>query len=260
MSKRRRSSQGRLGRNRKKQRIYTIAGSAPGRQFVTRTMGPLAQSESKYFDAFLEDKTISEAVNMTAREADPATLDTLCVPTAGSDINNRIGRQIAVYKIDIRGTLNYSLHQDAPDVLPPPVTRFILYIDQQTNGTQSQSEQLMEIEGTPVLNNVINAFQNKANFGRFRVLKDFTVNPGPAITFNDATGAAGTASGSMTFPQRKWRCKHKFRNPLHIRFNATDGGSVADIIDNSLHLIAIVGNGTGATTISYMARSYYKDA
>lgn len=224
------------------------------RNFVPRTMGPFAASESKYFDSFKESLTLDEASAATRKEADPATLNTLFCPQEGSDIDNRIGRKVAVHKIVLKMVLVPDVTSTAAAAVTGSIVRIGLVIDEQTNGTQAQSEDVYEAIGTPTVPNNANYFQNKANFGRFRVLKDKCYPMGPAMVFNDAAG-----TGTYTFQEKCIKWTRKFVSPVIVKFNGTNGGTVGDIVDNSFHLYAWKNNGAGNYALSYTCRTYYKD-
>lgn len=222
------------------------------RSFVPRTMGPFAASESKYFTTEFGNNILS-TTNWTGTELDPATILSLCCPQEGSDIDNRIGRKISVYKIALRGLLQWDLEGDEPDILPSPAFRLILYIDQQTNGTQAQGEQVM----TPVASSDeigFCSFQNLANLGRFRVLKD-KVYRGTTMT----AGTDGTNTVSVSTAPIPFKMTVRFRKPVIVRFNATNGGTIGDIVDNSFHLIGCKSSPYHTVNLTYQCRAYFKD-
>lgn len=226
------------------------------RRFVARTKGPFANTESKYFDTYVEAAAINSTAAMSGKEMDPATQGCLNCPVEGNDMNNRVGRRIEIYKVVIRGVLNNTGAGDLADPLGPGIFRYILYIDKQANGTQSQSEDLLSTVGAgPTIVNNVNAFQSIANLGRFRVLKDRILRPGVAIAFNDSA-----TTGTQKCPDKYFKCSHKFKKPLITRFNATNGGTYADIVDNAIHFILYSNDDGQAWTCSYHARLYYKDA
>lgn len=241
----------RFGPIRTPQATYTRRS----RQFVSRTMGPFSVSESKYFDSYLANSAIAEGDSWQGTELDPATLDTLVVPTEGSDIDNRIGRKISIYKIALRGLIANAPEQNAGDIFRSPAYRFILYLDQQTNGVQSQGEELMAAPGTASLPLTFLTFQNLSNLGRFRVLRDVVIRP------RDITsGTDGTNTTSQNLADIPFRMVVKFRKPIVMKFNSTSGGTVGDIVDNSFHLIGQKSGAGFASSLYYQCRAYYKDA
>lgn len=213
-------------------------------------------SESKYFTSLVSSRAMPESQNWADTELDPTTLNTLCVPSEGSDIDERIGRKISVYKIAIRGTISMTTASDQPDILNSPSFRLILYIDQQTNGAQSQGEQVMAPPSpTATVLTAFNSFQNLASLGRFRILRDKTYR-GTEL----AVGTDGANTSSINSIQIPFKMTVKFRNPIIMRFNSTNGGTVADIVDNSFHLIGCKSSTAYDHTIDYQCRTYYKDA
>jgi hypothetical protein len=87
--------------------------------------------------------------------------------------------------IRIRGVVRSESEQNQTATDYGNLIRIILCIDQQTNGSQMNGEDLMQDPVTNSSNVSINSFQNLQNLGRFRVLKDktFTLN-NPAVTYD----------------------------------------------------------------------------
>lgn len=226
-----------------------------GMYTVPRTRGALAQTERKYFDTFLSAKAVVAATDWTATEVDPATLNTLFAPVQGDDINQRVGRKVHVLKITIRGVIRVpaQANQTASDAAS--CVRLILYLDKQTNGAQAQGENLMSGPGAANALLCPNTFQSTANFGRFRVLKDlYLTMQNPALGYD---GTNMEVNGLI----KPFKISINFRLPVIIRFNDTNGGTVADIIDNSFHMVATATNVADlAPLLYYQCRVVYMDA
>jgi len=240
------------------------ASSRPGYYTVARTRGPYSKGEMKYYDSILSASGISvpASTNWTGTEFDPAasigttpvaTPLTLCVPKQGPAINERVGREITVHKIKVRGVVSAApiINADVAATLAENSCRVILVQDCQTNSTQCQGEDVME-----AISNAAGwlSYQNIDNFGRFKVLKDKLFQcENHSIQWQDATHM--TISG--------WRKNFKwninFKIPVRIRFNATNGGTVADIIDNSFHIIANSNSINPQNRLQYKCRVCYKD-
>lgn len=232
-----------------KARAYPRRRYTPVRQYVPRTMGPFSASESKYFDTEENIAVANFATTWAGTEIDNTTLSCLFAPSEGSDIDNRIGRKVQVYKLALRGQYNSTPSTNQADSLAPNFCRIIIYMDTQTNGTQSQGEDLMAGSAS----NAITSFQNLANLGRFRVLRDFNVKLREVNTMTDGTNTSSQAIGTSP-----WKATIKFKKPVIVKFNATNGGTIGDIVDNSFHIIAMEQGGyTG--NIQYNCRTYYKD-
>lgn len=231
-------------------KMYPSLRQAP----VPRPRSVFSVTERKYFDSHLNASALASPTTWAGTELDPATLNTLFAPTQGSDINNRIGRKVAVMKITMRGVIRAPAQTNETATDDYSCCRLILYMDQQTNGAQAQGENLMANPGAAsgILN--VMTYQNTANFGRFRVLKDKFINLGnPAISWDGTNMEQQGVSRTFKFTV-------KFRKPVIIQFNATNGGTVADIVDNSFHLIGATTSTGIAPAVSYQCRVVYTDA
>lgn len=217
-----------------------------GYSSVARTRGAAVTGEMKYFDTAVNATALAASTDWTGTEFDPATFNTLCVPQVGAGINQRIGKAIKVLKLKIDG--NITVPSAAFGVEDAIVVRLLLVQDQQTNSAQAQGEQVMTSGAVSALL-AVNQFQNIDNFGRFRVLKDkkFIVQNPNALGLNHA-------GLSHSF---KMTCL--FKKPVQVRFNATNGGTVADIVDNSFHIMCNVSDNDLAPNITYVSRVCYKE-
>lgn len=231
--------------------VYRQAGQPRALTFVPRSLGtPMAVTERKYFDSEASITLVVPGASWAGAEADPTTKLTLCVPVTGNDFNNRVGRKIDVLGIRIKGfiTASMQLNQTAADA--QPFVRYILVQDKQTNAGQLNAEDVINSGAGSV---ALAMFQNPAFFGRFKVLKDKTLRlPMPTITY-DGTNLEQTG---FTVP---FKCSYTFKKPVRVNFNATNGGTIADITDNSFHLIAGVSDSLLAPTFNYKARAVFVD-
>lgn len=252
---RRQQMRAKLGQGaRTKYRYYQFKPYAGQRQFVPRTMGPFSVTESKYFDSFVNATAVPESTDWTGTEVDPAA-ESLFTPQEGSDIDNRIGRKVSVYKLAIRGYISQAIASDQADILANTLIRLILFIDTQTNGVQAQGENLMASPGAATQALTFCTFQNLQNLGRFRVLRDKVIRPTIEVAGTDGANTNSIQSNPVHF-----KMTVKFKKPIIVRFNATNGGTVGDIIDNSFHLLAQKSGSNFTHNISYQCRTYYKDA
>lgn len=222
-----------------------------GYDTVARTRGVYATGEMKYFDTRVNQNPIPAQADWQATEQDPATFNTLCVPQVGAGINQRIGKAINVHKIKIHGYVELPSFQTQVSGLIGPVIRLLLVQDLQTNGTQMQGEQVMTPDTTT--RNAVCAFQNIDNFGRFRVLKDKTLVLQDPNLVEDNVAPSWTANGKAS--PFKWTIL--FKKPVQVRFNATNGDTIADIVDNSFHVLANCS--TGSLVLNYNCRVCYKE-
>lgn len=248
----RRKGLGGGARGLKRARAMGLFDPQPIRRFVPRTRGPFSKSESKYFDAEVDDFAVP------ANGAWAATNDvfkgTIAIPQEGSDIDNRVGRKISVYKVALRGIIRPNVVSDQADVLTEPSFRLIFWMDTQTNATVTTSASLMAAPANAEADNVFCTFQNTANFGRFRVLKDMIIYPRTSTAGTDGANTLSVGMSSIPF-----KITHKFRKLLNIKFNGTNGGTIGDIVDNSLYLSIQASNSSFAPSITCLSRVYYKD-
>lgn len=229
-------------------------GARPGYPTVARTRGVYGQGEMKYFDSFRSAQDVAEGATWAGTELDPTATNTLFVPQEGSAINQRIGRKVKVFKVKIRGIIQTVIASDQADVLPAPLTRLVLYLDQQTNSTQAQGEDVMATPGAATNALAACVYQNLANFGRFKVLKDKTYQTRMVTAAPD-----GAATVSVAIPDIPFKWNINYPGGIDVHFNATNGGTVADIVNNSWHIIGIKSSSRFSSELSYQCRVCYKE-
>lgn len=246
MSKRQREGNDKSKGSRKKKRRTNRKGFSS----VARTRGAAVTGEMKYFDTTYSG-AIVENHDWTGSEADPATFLTLFDPIVGAGVNQRIGKSCKVLKIKMNMSVVCPLQTNVTGTDNAADIRIIVYQDKQTNSAQAQGEQVMTA-GTGDANGYL-AFQNIDNFGRFRVLMDkmFTLQ-NPNLSW-DGTNMEQQGLG------KTWKFSKSFKKPVVVRFNNTNGGTVADIVDNSFHVIAITDNDDLVPTLTYNCRVNYKE-
>lgn len=230
-----------------------------GYSTVPRTRGVYAKGEMKYFSSAREATNILGGNDWAGANVDPnaipvANINTIFAPTQGSGINQRIGKACKIYKIKIRGHVNCAPEVNQTTGANPADIRVLLVQDLQTNGTQAAGNLVMETVAANALLNV-DAFQNIDNFGRFRVLKDKSF----ILEDPNMTAVSATEHNTNGLTKRfKWNIT--FRKPIQVRFNATNGGTIADIVDNSFHMYAYASSTSGlAPYISYNCRICFKE-
>lgn len=177
----------------------------------------------------------------------------LCAPTVGAALNQRVGRKITVRKIKVHGHIAIPAQAAQAAADSACKIRIVLVQDQQTNAGQMTSAQLFQ-DATAAAT-TINTFQNPNNFGRFRVLKDKML----AISNLNMAGSPTAADIIQGSYRLNFKFNVNFRLPVEVHFNAVNGGTVLDIVDNSFHLLCGVDSVSYAPTINYYSRVCYKD-
>ncbi|AXH75782.1 MAG: putative capsid protein [Cressdnaviricota sp.] len=248
----------RMATEAQKFQVYPKPSFSPGyapmqRNYVVpRTTGGQSggPGEMKYFDTYMQGNQIVSANTWAGTEMDPATFNCLLAPTVGSAYNQRIAREVKVHKIKISGTLSANKLATV-DAVNAVNLRLILVQDQQTNASQMQGEQLMSGGAVDLLG--VSTFQNIDNFGRFRVLKD------KRYTLGNPNFYEGGTTYKRNGLKIQFKMSYKFTKPVSVRFNATGGGSVADIVDNSFHIIANADSDDIAVNLYYNSRVSYRE-
>jgi len=231
---------------------------------VPRTQGAAVVGEMKYFDC--ENTGVSAAAvtntwvagtmtdpTATINLGSAAVATPLCLfaPTVGAALNQRIGRKVKVLKVKVCGYIDKGA-EAAQNTADAAITvRMMLVQDCQTNSTQMTGAQLMNDAST--VNTTINSFQNPNNFGRFKVLKEkkFTIQN---ANMAGEVAAANVIKEGLRIP---FKINVNFKVPVEVHFNATNGGTVADIVDNSFHIVC--GSTSAQCLIEYYSRVCYKE-
>jgi len=151
----------------------------------------------------------------------------------------------------ITGRIDCAAQANQVDIDSASMCRLLLVQDKQTNAAQLNSEDVIT---SGAASGATLMFQNPAFFGRFNVLKDKRwIFQSPTVSWDGTNLEQG---GLQKF--FKWNIK--FKKPVVVHFNATNGGTIADIIDNSFHVIGGCSNNSLAPTVTYKCRSTYLDA
>lgn len=205
--------------------------------------------ETKYFDAAMLKAPLNR-VNLNGAtgawdtsEIDPVTINTLFLPVLGVDRSNRIGRQVWVTHIEIRGSIYVdpvNINLPTPSFPDSSIARLILFVDKQTNGVRAKAEDVVYMNTTLDGNHIADLY-NVRYFDRFEILVDETFVLEDA-NFIQREGAMqlNYNGKSLTF---HWNVE--FLEPLIINFNNKNNGDISDIVDNSIHMIG-----------SYQGQSY----
>lgn len=238
-------------KGRPTKRAKVVQGTTRRQFFVARSFGnPRAVTERKYFDSERNAALAALTTSWAGGELDPATGNSLFFPVRGSDFNNIEGRKCQVLSIKIKGFFTMAAQANQTTTDDPGVIRICLVMDKQTNGAQLNAE---DVINSGAASQAISMFQNPAFFGRFKVLKDkFYSLQNPAITWD----GTNLEQNGLTKP---FKITHKFRKPIIVHLNATNGGTPADCIDNSFHVIGGCTNNELAQSIDYKCRITFID-
>lgn len=233
---------------------------------VARARGAAVTGEMKYFDVELQTYAIPAVTSTwvagtladpttTINLGDAAVATPLCLyaPKVSAALNGRIGRKIKVLKIKLNGTIFVATQGGVSTADAACKVRLMMVLDKQANATAMTGAQLMN-DATSAAT-TIHSFQNPNNFGRFRVLKEKVFHIDDLNLTGSPTAVDVIQSGRMI----PFKINYTFKKPLLVNFNATNGGTVADIIDNAVHIIAGTSNAAFVPSMQYYARTCYKE-
>ncbi len=246
MSKRRRQRQPFVRRRR---RVVARRRAMPRRRFRSaaniRTAGFLG-IEVKFYDTSLATAGLLATTDATGGEFDPSATIKLNTVIRGDGEQNRDGKQISMRNITVRGviTIDKQANQTVSD--EAPVIFIALVLDTQTNGATLNSEDVYtnksanaKLAATP--------FRNLLFAKRFRVLKSLRFRlPDPNMTY-DGTNI------EINGYHRQFEMFADLRG-MKCNFNAGTTEDVANIIDNSLHIVGFCSSQNLGPDINYNAR------
>lgn len=230
-------------------------GTRKGYKTVPRTMGVYGAGEMKYFDTERTSTAVPVSLTWANSEFQPnvGTPTTLLCPTVGSAINQRIARKVKVYKIRVKGLITVAPLANQTAGPAAQTVRILLVRDKQTNAAQAQGEEIIAAPTTGSALHAVSAFQSLANLGRFDVLKDKTLTiQGPQLSYDGTNIESAGLS-------RPFKMTHKYSKPIEVSFNAVNGGTIADVVNDSWCVYANSTNNDLAAAILYQARVYYKE-
>lgn len=238
---------------RQASRDYTRGAYSTQPMFVARSFGnPRAITERKYFDSEKDYTAIAAgSTSWAGGEYDP-TANSLFNPALGDDFNNRTGRKVQVLGINIRGAVHVppQTNQTATDYAS--TVRILLVQDKQTNAAQLNAEDVIN-SASATAGTAVYMFSNPAFFGRFKILKD------KQITIQNPNLSWDGTNMEQCGLERPFHIRIKFKKPVVVHYNSTNGGTVADIIDNSFHIIAQTSYAALVPYIVYKCRTTFLD-
>lgn len=216
-------------------------GSKP--QQKKKSVASLLTPEIKFLDSAYSG-TIPAPTDGSGGEADPATLLSLSSIAQGDGESTRDGKKCVVSSAFVSGTI-YCPPQINQTAVDTSATVYIaLVMDTQTNEAQLASEDVYVNPGG-IAATAATPLRNLKYTSRFRVLDRFEVATPQAVIAYDGTNME---TGGFQVP-----FKLSWKGQMPVTFSDT-GGIIADVVDNSLHVIAYCSNVTQALSLNYNAR------
>ncbi len=193
--------------------------------------------ELKFFDTELT----STVMSATWAALEPATTN-LSAVAQGDGESNRDGRKYTIKSVHIKGFFETTAQESQTTPPSDILVRVVLVHDTQTNGAQLTATEVMDAGGT----DDINSFRNLGFTKRFRVLDDQTMR---LVRLNTNEGAVNLFASAAT--QTPFTMNKVFKTPMNVLMSDT-GADIANVTDNSLHMIAITTS--TAALINYQCR------
>jgi len=202
--------------------------------------------ERKFYDTALVTSAIAAPTDASGGELDPSATSMISTPDVGDGPSQRDGRQISCLFCTVDGVINIPIGEDVVNPLIATTVFIAVVLDTQTNAAQMNSEDCFKNTGA----NAILAASPMKNllFGkRFRILKQRIFHFDPSVS------AEADNSFAWNGMQRTFRWFIPLKG-MRINFNAGTTASVANVIDNSIHVVGYCTNSASTVTLSYNAR------
>ncbi len=215
-----------------------------GRFRNIRTGGFIGK-ELKFYDTKLVASALTAPTDAAGGEHDPSATIVLNSVTQGDGEQQRDGRKMTMKSIYINGLVTVVPQANVTAGDPASVIYIALVLDTQTNGATIVSEEVYENKSADGIL-AASPMRNLQQSTRFRVLakKQFTMQ-NPNLSWD------GTNMEQQGL-SRTWKMYVNLKN-MNVLFKGTTE-SVANIVDNSLHLIAYTSSTSLAPLLYYNSR------
>lgn len=191
---------------------------------------------------FLDTELSSESFTTTWAAKNPTTKNCLNAVPEGDGESARNGRVYYVKSLHLKGVVNLPTNEALTDPQADSISRVCIVVDTQTNAAELTATEVMDGgQGKDEF-----AFRNLQHTKRFKVIWDKTFHIRPNIVNLGAINLFAHGNTNVAF-----RYNHVFKKPLKV-ICKSDGATVADITDNSIHVIGVADN--TLVTLSYQAR------
>jgi len=205
-----------------------------------RSGGYIGQ-EVKFIDYEYSGAT---AITVAGSEADPATALSLNAIATGDGPSNRIGREVDVRSIHVRGYVQFSAFKQAAITnYDSYFVRLLVVQDTQTNAQQLNAEDVVVDPTNAALEAVTP--RNLAFVKRFTVLADKIVRMPPTAMAWDGS--------DLNFQGARVPFEIFRKCPMRVTFQGTTA-AIGSIADNSIHVICIAANNAIEATLFYYSR------
>lgn len=243
--------------NRKKRRAVTVAKKRQPKFGNVRTGGFVGMNK-KFVDSANTGTALTAPTDASGGEIDATyivvaeVMGQLVGVGAGAGENLRVGSDITLLSLQIKGVVTCVAQTDQTAGDPPTHVFLAVVLDTQTNGAQLNSEDVFQnTSGVAVL--AASPVRDMEHSKRFKVLKTWE------MVFDHNTMTYDGTNIETNGMLQTFDCYI----PLDIRqqyITNTNSQAVASVSDNSLHLIGYCSSTTLAPTVAYNCRARFVDA
>lgn len=204
--------------------------------------GGYVGQEVKFYDSY---KVSTVPNSFATGNYDPSTVNCLYAPTKGTGATNRNGLKTTIKSIHVQFDFAAQLLETSTGVRYAPSIFVAIVADRQANATQPSPGDVWE---APAAQSVaILPYRKLENASRFQVLYSKNVTIYPVWTQN------GSDVYSQASGRKVWRWDKYFTKGMTVR-HVADGGTVADISTNSIHLFAWMADTAHSDVLVYQSR------
>jgi len=213
------------------------AKMAAVRQIANATTAGFLGIEKKFLDTARADTVVASVAALTGGEYDPTTGCTGCLscPAEGDNEQSRDGKRFVIDSLILKGYVRTA--QETGQAPSTPIKVFVaVVLDTTSNGAQMSSEDCFKnLLGTTL--GVVDVTKNLLSGNRYRILKSQVFDVTPV-----GIAAAGATVAHYGI-RRDFDWYIPFKGGLRVSLKDGDANSgknadVANVVDNSLHVIA----------------------
>ncbi len=253
-SKRRSFKGGRVGTMFRSRRAFASRSRRTGSRVGAFTQNPRTGGflgiEIKFYDQKLINATLTAPSDATGGEHDPSATVLLNTVVQGDGESQRDGRRITMRSIFVEGTISMAETASLSSADAPTVLFVALVMDTQTNGATIVSEQVFTNPGASALT-AAGPFRNLQFTKRYKVLGTRRFVMDNSTMTNDTGNTGGIVQSGQV---KRFRFFKKLNTV--VNFSGTTE-TVANIVDNSLHIIAYVSGTAQSPKLHYISRLRY---
>lgn len=230
--------------------VGSRSSNATRRAVLNATTAGFLGIENKFYDTFLQAATIAAAVDATGGEYDPSITEMISTPPQGDGESERDGKRILINSVQVKGTITKPALEDSANPPGADAAYICLVLDTQSNGAQARSEDVFINPVNDAAGNT-EPLRNLLFANRFRILKAEKISLDyPSV------GVEGDNLHSAPALMRNFEWYIPFAEGLPVNFNGGGTNVIANVIDNSLHVMAFTRQ--GAALLSYNARIRFR--